>query len=307
MQEELELHSPWLLAVWPGMGSVAISAGYYLMAKLGMHVLADFAPGELFDVDHIEVKNGLILAGRPPRSRLFLWKDPQEQRDLIVLIGEAQPPLGKQAFCTRLIRFAEELGVERVFTFAAMATQMHPEHTSRVFGAATDEAGVEELRGLRLEILEDGHISGLNGVLLGVAAERGLRGSCLLGEIPQIFAQLPFPRASLAVLKVFQRMLGIDFDLTELSEQVQEMDVKLGELLDNADPSFLQSFSEEEEPMPEPERERISSFDRQRLEQLFVQAARDRSKAYELKQELDRLQAFGEYEDRFLDLFKTPE
>jgi hypothetical protein len=30
------------------------------------------------------------------------------------------------------------LGVERVFTFAAMATQMHPAHESRVFGVATD-------------------------------------------------------------------------------------------------------------------------------------------------------------------------
>ncbi|HVW00575.1 MAG TPA: PAC2 family protein [Planctomycetaceae bacterium] len=304
MHEELKLHSPWLLAVWPGMGSVAISAGYYLMAKLGMHVLADFAPGELFDVDHIEVRHGLIIAGRPPRSRLFLWRDPHQKHDLIVLIGEAQPPLGKQAFCTRLIQFAEELGVERVFTFAAMATQMHPEHNSHVFGAATDEAGVDELRGQRLEILEDGHIGGLNGVLLGVAAERGLRGACLLGEIPHIFAQVPFPRASLAVLKVFQRMLGVELDLEELTEQVREMDEKLGELLGNAEPSFASSFSEEDEPLVEAERERITPDERQHLEDLFDLASRDRSKAYELKQELDRLQIFAEYEDRFLDLFK---
>jgi hypothetical protein len=33
-------------------------------------------------------------------------------------------------------------------------------------------------------------------------------------------------------------------------------------------------------------------------------AAKDRSKAFELKQELDRLGVFKEYEDRFLDLFK---
>ena len=37
MTKELKLHDPWLVAVWPGMGQVAISAGYYLMAKLGMH------------------------------------------------------------------------------------------------------------------------------------------------------------------------------------------------------------------------------------------------------------------------------
>ena len=43
---------------------------------------------------------------------------------------------------------------------------------------------------------------------------------------------------------------------------------------------------------------------RQRINRLFTQAAKDRSKAFELKQELDRLGVFKEYEDRFLDLFK---
>jgi len=32
--------------------------------------------------------------------------------------------------------------------------------------------------------------------------------------------------------------------------------------------------------------------------------AKDRSKALELRQELDRLSVFKDYEDRFLDLFK---
>jgi hypothetical protein len=41
-----------------------------------------------------------------------------------------------------------------------------------------------------------------------------------------------------------------------------------------------------------------------RIEELFARAAKDRSKAFELKQELDRLGLFKQYEDRFLDLFK---
>src|SRR5438552_5587546 len=115
MAEELKLVKPWMVAVWPGIGQVAISAGYYLMSKLGMHALAEFSPRELFDVEHIEVKDGLITTGRLPRSRLFLWKDPQEKRDIVVFIGEAQPPLGKYAFCQRLIELAHKLGVERLF------------------------------------------------------------------------------------------------------------------------------------------------------------------------------------------------
>jgi hypothetical protein len=46
---------------------------------------------------------------------------------------------------------------------------------------------------------------------------------------------------------------------------------------------------------------------RKRIEQMFKAAQKDRAKAFRLKQELDRLNVFKEYEDRFLDLFKKAE
>jgi proteasome assembly chaperone (PAC2) family protein len=289
------------------MGNVALNAGIYLLAKLGMNVFADFEAGELFDVDLVEVKEGLIQPVRWPRNRLFTWKDPKGQHDLVVFLGEVQPPVGKYPFCRRLIAHARDLGVERVFTFAAMATQMHPEHRSRIFGAATDEQSLDELKRLELDLIEDGNISGLNGVLLGAAAERGLRGSCLLGEMPHLFAQLPFPKASLAILEVFATITGIDIDFTELAEQSRTMDQQLGELLARVEKAYDQQYPAEEREAysPEPaEEKQLRAEDEQRIEKLFTETAKDRSKAFELKQELDRLGVFKDYEDRFLDLFK---
>ncbi len=311
MPDEPKLIKPWLVAVWPGMGHVALSGGYYLMAKLGMHALAEFSPRELFDVEHVEVKAGLIKSSRLPRSRLFVWKDPQEKRDLVVFIGEAQPPLGRYVFCRRLIEYAQHLGVERIYTFAAMATQMHPEHAARVFAAATHEAILAEIRKLDVEVLEDGQISGLNGVLLGVAAEMGLHGGCLLGEMPHLFAQLPFPAASLAVLQVFSKLAGVEIELSELSQQAQEMGHKLGEILAEVQRKIEEQQGGEEEEsegfLPPAEEPRVSPADERRIDRLFEKAREDRSKAYELKAELDRLGVFDLYEDRFLDLFKRPE
>jgi hypothetical protein len=48
----------------------------------------------------------------------------------------------------------------------------------------------------------------------------------------------------------------------------------------------------------------LSDADRRRVEEMFKLAQKDRSKAYELKRELDRLDVFKEFEDQFLDLFK---
>ncbi len=308
MSQNAALNKPWMVAVWPGMGHVALTAGYYLMAKLGVHLLAEFRPLDLFDVEYVEVKEGLVRTGRLPRSRLFLWRDPAERHDIVIFIGEAQPPVGKYAFCRRLVEFARELGVERVFTFAAMATEMRPEHRSRVFGAAADGESLAELKRLEMEILEEGQIGGLNGVLLGVAAESELRGACLLGEIPHVFAQLPYPKAALAVLETFATMAGLDIDLAELREQAEAVGSKLEALFAEMERAVGQAESAEDDGpgTPPPEEPPLDPEDQRRIEELFGKAREDRSKAYELKRELDRLGVFKEYEDRFLDLFKRP-
>jgi len=314
MADKPQLHHPWLVAVWPGMGNVALSAGYYLLTKLGMNALAEFEANELFDVDHVEVKNGLIQPTGLPRNRLFVWTDPKQKHDLVLFLGEAQPPIGKNAFCRQLIAYAQELGVERVFTFAAMATQMHPERRSRVFVAGTDRDNLEELQRLELEPLEDGNIGGLNGVLLGAALAGGMHGACLLGEMPHIFSQLPFPKASLAILEVFTAIAGIDLDFSELAEQAKVMEQQLGELLARVEKEYGQRYAGDESGALEEgsfggeakEEEGLRPADAERLENLFDKAEKDRAKAFELKQELDRLGVFKDYEDRFLDLFKSP-
>lgn len=307
MNNGQKLHDPWLVAVWPGMGGVAITAGYYLMAKLGMHLLAELPPAGFFENTQVEVKDGLIVTPRLPRSRLFLWNDPDQKRDLIVFLGEAQPPARGAEFCRNLISTAQELGVVRVFTFAAMATQMRPKHECRVFGAAIDRATLAEFRQLDVEILTGGQISGMNGLLLSVAATAGLPGGCLLGEIPHIFSQVPFPKAALAVLEFFSAMTHIEPDFDELRKHSEAVEETLEDFLTRMEQAVGHS-TETATVIPEsPDGHPTAKpADRQRIETLFEAARHDRARAYELKQELDRIGLFQEYEDRFLDLFKDP-
>lgn len=310
MATERKLNAPWLVAAWPGMGGVGISAAYYLMAKLGMHLLVEFPAREFFDLENIEVKGGLISTGKLPRSRLFLWKDPQGDHDLIVFIGEAQPPAKGSDFCARLLARAQKMGVERVFTFAAMATRMSPGDESRVFGAAIDRETLAEFERLDLEVLQEGTISGLNGVLLGVAAENGMKGGCLLGEMPHVFPQFPFPKGSLAVLEAFSAMAGCSMDLEELEDQARQIERRLEEIIERVEktsegPTVLNLPQESGEEDLEPGgKTGLKPRDEQKIEGLFAEARRDRARAYELKQELDRLRVFPQYEDRFLSLFK---
>jgi uncharacterized protein len=317
MSETTRLNNPWFVAVWPGMGHVAASAGFYLISKLEMHLLAEVQSEGVFDVDHVEVKDGIIRTANLPRSRYFVWKDPEGKRDGVVFIGEAQPPQGKYAFCRRMVAYAKEIGADHIFTFAAMATDMRPEQDSRVFCAATDVASLEPLKQLDLELVTDGHISGLNGIVLGAASDAGLKGTCLLGEMPQLFAQLPFPKASLEVLRVFTRIVNVSIDLAELEEQSDAMTSHLSKWLRKLERSIEQESSEEREDRGDEDEESefaaslrnevLTEEEEERIEQLFSKASKDRSKAYELKRVLDQLRVFEQYENRFLDLFKKPQ
>lgn len=308
--EKSQLNNPILIAAWPGMGHVAATACYYLIAKLEMEFHAEYAASELFDVDHVAVEAGLIQPFRYPKNQLFVWRNPKGGSDLLVFIGEAQPPTGRYDFCRKLIDFAQSERISKVLTFAAMATASELQDKSRVIGAAVDKDTMHQMLESDIALLRDGSISGMNGILLGVASERKIPGGCLLGEMPGMFINVPYPTASIAVLEAFSKLTGTEIDLSELKLEAERVDKHLREMLSQArrvEQQRLGLASDEDETfIPDPmDNGKLTKEEKELVERLFDEASQNRSKAYELKRELDRLGVFREYEDRFLDLFKT--
>jgi len=80
----------------------------------------------------------------------------------------------------------------------------------------------------------DGLISGLNGILLGVAKNRGIEAVCLMGEVPYYLqaAPWPYPKASISVLEVVGSILGLRLDLHELHETAAKVEVNIEQILD---------------------------------------------------------------------------
>lgn len=306
----------WLVAAWPGMGQVATTAAVYLLSKLRMHQMAEFQGRGLFELESVDVLGGLVRAARLPRSRFFLWRNPSRGRDIIVFLGEAQPATGKMALCERLLSEGRFWGVSRFFTFSAITTDMKPSAPSRAFGIASDVVCLEELKRREVSILSEGTIGGLNGIALAAAAEAGIPAVGLLGEMPAIASQLPYPNASAAVLRTFRDLAGLDLDLAELEDYGRSMQDQLSDLYDQLVRALEQAASPGEEqsaapaqpsaePALEPSREKmLGDEDAERVEALFQRALNDRSTAFELKSELERLGVFRRYEDRFLDLFE---
>jgi len=306
------------------MGSVALLAGSYLLQNLRAIPVFELDSEEFFEIDSVDIKDGIATMGRLPRSLFFEWRDPRGKHDLLIFVGESQPETGGYALCQQILDYAEARGVKRIFTFAAMATQLHPGNTPRTFAVATSQAALNEVKGTNVEVLSDGQITGLNGVLLGAGTARKITGVCLLGELPYFAVSVPNPGAALAVLEHFSQLLDLKIDLTDLKQQATIVEKQLQQLMERLQAAAEDAASdealtelepgEEEEPpapaaaaskpappAPEPQ---LDQRQKRRIEQLFQQALQDRSKAFDLKRELDRLGVFKQYEDRFLDLFR---
>jgi hypothetical protein len=90
----------------------------------------------------------------------------------------------------------------------------------------------------------DLQISGLNGLLLGVAKERQLDAVCLLGEVPHYASRFPNPIAALSIAETMLQMLDIDVDLAELKEQAAEAATRLKEMASEAMGDYIDYFTE---------------------------------------------------------------
>jgi proteasome assembly chaperone (PAC2) family protein len=293
------------------MGHVGILAASYLRVKLNGQPYAEIDATPYFLPDAIEVQDGIGTIPPPPRQTVYYIAEPP----LLIFEGEAQIA-GEPGIriASELLDIAQTAGVRTVFTGAAFATAMSYRQPAKVFGVATEATLRQRFINLGIEPLREGRISGLNGLLLGLAKSRALPAASFLATMPQYAIEAPNPKASKAIIEVFCKILNTTIDYTELDERIQETDRMMGEF-ERRVAAALEALRRPSEPeegeageKPEPQEAPEPHELMAHIEQLFEEAQRDRSRAKELKEELDRWGLFHLYEDRFLDLFrKKPE
>jgi proteasome assembly chaperone (PAC2) family protein len=244
---EVELHEPVLLAAWPGMGHVALKAYVYLHEALRAQNLAFVEEPEYFRLPGINIQDGLVQSTLLPQSGFYHWKHPGGSGDILFFVGDQQPVGGKEyQLAEALLNFAGSLGAKRVITAAAMPTAINHYQDSRVWVTATHEELLSELSPYCERVLREGQISGMNGLLLGVAKQMGMEGFCFLGEIPFYTTEIENPKASKAVLDVLHKVLGLEISLSELEELASQTEKEIDHYL-----LELQQREQEEEKQTE--------------------------------------------------------
>jgi uncharacterized protein (TIGR00162 family) len=223
-----QLKSPCLIAGWSGMGGVALIATNYLRQKLQAEECGEILPYDFFSPAEVLIENHVIQIPKFPDNKFYSW-DEGDRHDLLIFVGSDQPQQGWE-FAHRILDVAEEFRVRRIYTSAAFPLWMHHSGEPRVWGTATNAQLVKYLKVYGVMPMGEGSIGGLNGLLLGVARQRGMEGVCLLGEMPIYATRIANPKASRAVLEVLTRMLGIVIDLEDLTTMAEQMESNMEQL-----------------------------------------------------------------------------
>ena len=247
LYEEPKVENPVLIASWPGIGNIGITAVNYLRQMVKAREFGEIEPWEFFEPRRVSIEGGLLKELEFPSSKFYFQRT--ENRDLMFFVGEQQPTQTGTPYLggTKLLEIANlvldvalKFGCRRVYVSGAALAPIHHTARPRVWAVPNSETLVSEVRSYENTILmsdvegggEQGNITGLNGLLLGVAKKRGLEAVCMLGEIPFYLQGLAmvYPKASKSVLEVLTKVLGFEIDFSILDKMVARVERGIGHL-----------------------------------------------------------------------------
>jgi len=308
-----KLKDPIFIAAWPGMGEVAYRTVLFLREVLEFKMFAKLEAGDFFKPAAVVVENGIIELPSIPAGFFYYFKK-KDLPEIVLFLGEAQPPLEHAETLSReIISFIKKYHVKTVLTFAAKPEPIDHKVDPAVWVAGTHADLLSKFEHFNAKILKDGQVSGLNGIILGVGKRRGIRGACLLGEIPFYTIQIENPRATTNILKLLNQYLGLNLNLAPMVERSKYIEEEIDKLVNHIKggeapaPSMPVPLSEDDLDKIKKDLAaytKLPQSAREKIEQLFKSASTDMTQASVLKQELDRWTVYKEYEDRFLDLFR---
>ena len=206
---------PVLVCGLPGSGYVGKLAADHLVTSLKLKKVVEYS-SPTFPPQVSVKEDGTV---DPPRAELY-YAPTKGGKGLFVFTADAQPTTaeGEYELSDAVVKFVKRCGVKKVYTLAAYITGSFSK-TPKVYGAGTSKAMADMLAEKGVTLMKDGGISGMNGLLIGVAALRGLEGACLLGETSGYVVDAG---ASKSVLELLSRVVDVPVDTSKLDEKAEE-------------------------------------------------------------------------------------
>jgi len=257
--KEPRLENPVMVASWPGIGNIGIIAVDTLRNMLGAEELGEIEPWDFFYPKKVLIRNGELKDLEFPTSKFYFKRT--GEKDLLFFIGEEQPADGGRTYAegrkayqmaNLVLDVAQRFGCQRVYTSGAAVAPIHHTTRPKVWAVPNNKGLISEVKNYENTILMSeiegrggqGNITGLNGLLLGVARKRSVEAICVMGEIPVYLQGFPFPypKASKSVLEVLTAALGIEISMDRIAAFIEQSDIQIEQLYEKFPPEIKEQL-----------------------------------------------------------------
>lgn len=212
--------APCMIAALPDMGNVAGIGMNFLIKKLNAKVFAEI---NAYWPPYVTYNNGIIHYDQTSYKFYYI-----PSKNIVIFTGDFNPsdPIRLHQITNEVVKMAEKLNINRIYSMGAalkqnMATASSSSSSLNSIYVITNNPDILKIIDQHdnlVALAGEGQVVGFNGLILGLAKNRGIDALCLLTEIdnPNIIQ----PRAAQIILSSLVEILKIKLtDMTELEEE----------------------------------------------------------------------------------------
>ena len=315
-----------LFAGWPEPGNIALNAINYIVQQVNPPVI-DTISVKNMSSPVLLVKDSVGKLRYAPVCRFFQLKRESAYPDIYFFTGSVQFEDERDIkIANRVVKFISEKKINLVVTSSALPLSSPPDSsTPPIIGISNNVLYAKAILGsLAIPRIRNVELHGLNGGFLGIANEHDIPAICLTVPIPPYipnnFAYIP---GANIVAKNFCHLanFNIDFfdfdrDMAQFNFRMQKMQKDFSVFFEHIQETFknmgvkIEGFSERTEDEQSEGagghtgHKRIPPEVFRKIENLFDEVKKDKTKAMWLKNLLDEWGLFERYEDQFLQMFE---
>jgi uncharacterized protein (TIGR00162 family) len=184
--------------------------------------------------------------------------DPLSSKDLILLTGDSQPvvPGSEYVLSEQILDLITKFKISNIYSLASYVTGTFV-NDPKIYGTATNPEMVKSFRSFNISTLDNGNITGMNGLILGLGKLRGIEGICLLGETSGYVIDA---KASKHLLEILNNVLGIHINMDEMNKRSKDTEL----LIKNLEQQMMAKSGQFPQSVPTEEQEEELMFPQNR-------------------------------------------
>ena len=216
---------------------------------------------EIKDISKPEVQLNQSINGLPQstiESSKSTTNDPLSSKDLILLTGDSQPvvPGSEYVLSEQILDLITKFKISNIYSLASYVTGTFV-NDPKIYGTATNPEMVKSFRSFNISTLDNGNITGMNGLILGLGKLRGIEGICLLGETSGYVIDA---KASKNLLEIVNNVLGIHINMDEMNKRSKDTEI----LIKNLEQQMMAKSGQFPQSVPTEEQEEELMFPQNR-------------------------------------------